>query len=173
MTSKRYAYLYNCPQAFVFDSGSLVLLQFRATDVEGIRDPMCPVDICIIPREVSRPVDQCTMAEGLRALALKGFTRLCATGDSTPTNSGNNVRIPTKLNLDGFDRHYEFWSGQPFWVNHRNQETRFDHPFGYSRDLRFVITRNDDNDPEFKGYWSWFDLHGQRVADDTTNCFLS
>lgn len=165
--------MYSCPQAFVFDSGSLVLLQFRATDVEAIRDPMCPIDICIIPREESRHGDQCTMAEGLRALALTGFTRLCATGDSTPTNSGNNIRIPTELNLAGFDRYYKFYSGRPFWVHRRTRETCFDHPSGYSRDVRFVMTRNNDRVPEFKGYWSWFDLNGQRVADDTTNCFLS
>ncbi|KAJ5827599.1 hypothetical protein N7447_004362 [Penicillium robsamsonii] len=168
-----YAYLYNCPQAFVFDSGSLVLLQFRAKDAENIRDQMCPVDICIIPREEPRHGDQCTMAEGLRALALKGFTRLCATGDSASTNPGNNIRIPTELNLAGFDRHYEFWSGRPLWVERRTRERRFEHPYGYSRDLRFVRTRDNGRGPEFKGYWSWFDLDRHLVVDDTTNCFLS
>ncbi|CAG8887483.1 unnamed protein product [Penicillium egyptiacum] len=168
-----YAYLYKCPQAFVFDSGTLVLLQFRARDAEAIRDEMCPVDICIIPREELGHGDQCTMAEGLRALALKGFTRLCATGDSVPTESGNNIRSPTKLNLAGFDRRYEFWSGRPFWVDHRTRERRSDHPSGYFRDLRFVRTRDSDRGPEFKGYWSWFDHEGHLVVDDTTNCFLS
>ncbi|KAJ6125817.1 hypothetical protein N7471_010310 [Penicillium samsonianum] len=94
-------------------------------EIRGLIDfkQICLVDICIIPREEVGYDDQCTMAEGLRALALRDFTRLCATGDSTPTDSGNNIRPSTKLSRVKFDRRYEFWSGRPFWVDRRTRET--------------------------------------------------
>lgn len=148
-----------------------MLLQFRAEDREAIRDELCPVDICIIPREDLGQSDQCTMAEGLRALAMRGFTRLCATGDSMITSSGEEIRSPTQLSLDGFERHYDF-CGLPFWVDHRTHRRLHNHPAGYWRDIRFSRNQDRNLGPEYKGYWSWFDREGRCVADDTRNCFL-
>lgn len=110
------------------------------------------------------------MAEGMRALALNGFTRLSTTGDSTSITSGDNIRSSTQLTLGRLKRQHDFL-GQPFWVDYRTRQWFFDHPSGYWRDLRFVRSR--DGSPEYKGYWLWFDYKGRFVADDIRNCFLS
>ncbi|PYH96873.1 hypothetical protein BO71DRAFT_481676 [Aspergillus ellipticus CBS 707.79] len=73
--ARGYAHLYECPQVFLFDSKTLVLVQFRAESTAEIANPDCSVDVCIIPREDLRLEGQCSMAEGLYALALRGFTQ--------------------------------------------------------------------------------------------------
>lgn len=49
---KRYAYHYDCPQVFVFDSVSLLILQFKVQHKDEILMHDCAIDCCLIPIEI-------------------------------------------------------------------------------------------------------------------------
>ena len=152
---------------FLFDSKTLVLVQYCVRTVQEIADADCFVDICIIPREtVSQSPNQCSMAEGLRALALRGFTRLCATRSSAETERERYNMMPIPLSIGEHERVYEFYSGRPFWKDHDGQIHRH-HPHGYRRDLAITVQEN-----QVKGHWIWLDEYRRQVAIDTENCFI-
>lgn len=148
-------------------------MQFRSKNIDEIAEESCWVDICVIPREMRSHIrDQCSMAEGLRALALRGFTRLCATRGSTVSRStGRQKMVPIPLVIDGYERHYEFYSGHAFWIDPHHQFYN-DHPHGYLRDLVIRQRQRSNGEVESRGYWVWMDRLGNIVADDTNNCFI-
>ncbi|OJJ94759.1 hypothetical protein ASPACDRAFT_1892258 [Aspergillus aculeatus ATCC 16872] len=154
-----YAHLYECPQVFLFDSKTLVLVQFRAQSTKKIANECCGVDVCIIPREEFQLEGQCSMAEGLYALALRGFTRLCATRGWAERERGE------------YERHYEFYSGRPIWKD-RQGRVYHGHSYGYRRDLDFRL-HQQSNKLKVYGYWVWLDSLGNSIVDDTKNCFTT
>jgi hypothetical protein len=166
----RYAHQYECPHIFVYDAGNMVIVQFRASSPEDIASRHCPIDVCVVPRDVDPFLQsQCTMQYALYKLALAGWRRLCSTLDSKVVveNQLEKVkRARTHLVLDGFSRKYTWWSGRPYWVDDQNRRYGH-HPNGYSRD--FVIRYHGE---ESKGYFVWLDQQGRGV-DDTLNCFVS
>ncbi|KAK4203786.1 hypothetical protein QBC40DRAFT_166515 [Triangularia verruculosa] len=153
-----YAYHYQCPQVFVFDSVHLLLLQFRAQNRDQIRNEACHVDCCVIPRYYISE-DQCTIQYALYRLAWRGWARLSAT-----LAGQNSTRMPLAVALDGIPRAYEWWSGTPLWETaHGRYE--FVHPNGWKR--QFVRQGTD-------GYWIWVDDGGNYpngvLVCDTGNC---
>lgn len=75
---KRYAYHYDCPQVFIYDSIYLVIVQFKALNREEIKHPQCSIDCWVIPRQLLKR-HQCTIQYGLYQLAWRGWMRLSAT----------------------------------------------------------------------------------------------
>lgn len=169
LTIRRYAHLYECPQVFLFDSKTLVLVQYCAGTIEEIASENCFVDVCIIPREtIHQFPDQCSMAEGLRALALRGFTRLCATRNSVEREPGKYAMMPIPLAIEQHERCYEFHSGRPFWKDPSGRIHRH-HPHGHRRDFSITVHQGSN---EVCGHWVWMDKRGRWVANDTKNCFI-
>lgn len=168
----RYAYEYRCPQVFVFDTRTLVIVQFRASRPEDIRDEACQIDCCVVPREFDSQVPrQCTMQYALYRLAWRGWVRLCATlGSQRDGRSGEVVRVRKSLSLAGWTRKYEYWSGRPVWIDSRgNRHT--DHPQRFRRDFVWKARQRGDGALEMDGFWVWTD--GTREIFDTLNCFIS
>ena len=112
LTEERYAYEYQCPQVFVFDTKSLVIIQFNASNHRDIAYEDCPIDCCVIPRRMNIE-NQCTMQYALYRLAWRGWIRLSATLESKTLRTGELVRARKSLSLHGYERKYVYWSGEP------------------------------------------------------------
>lgn len=165
----RYAWHYRCPQIFIFDSRSAVIVQFRATSFENIKKADCPIDCCVIPRAIQVP-NQCTINYALYRLAWRGWIRLCATLESTTDDLGNLVRTRKSVSINGYRRKNKYWSGDPVWVDNHNQE--YDsHPHGYLREFIYTSHQRQNGTMETHGSWVW--RVGDRLISDTTNCLVS
>ncbi|RAL01694.1 uncharacterized protein BO80DRAFT_501618 [Aspergillus ibericus CBS 121593] len=169
---RAYACEYRCPQVFVFDMKTLVLVQFRALRVEDISAEDCPVDICVIPRDYDPNIpDQCTMQFALYRLAWRGWVRLCATLECREDRRpGEYVRVPTHLNHGGLTRKYEYWSGTPIWVDHYGRQY-LAHPSGCRRDFVYRSRPRPNGTAETQGFWVWRSQDG--LIEDTPNAFIS
>lgn len=115
-----YCHKYQCPQVFCFDGNVLLLLQFRATTLEEIKDKDCEVDCWVLPREGSN----CTLRYALYRLLLQGWKRcqvLAAMGDAADGLVVGGLRPDYR----------EFFNGRPIWkVEGQNYAN---HPGGYER----------------------------------------
>lgn len=139
-----YAYLYDCPQVFVYDSVHLLMVQFHAKNKEGIRSVNCTIDVCCVPRSSADP-NMCTARYGLYRLVWRGWIRLIATKAENPA-----------VSLGGFTREFEYWSGRPFWRDEVDRHKELNHPDGYY--WMFDIASNQ---------WYWNDGNGNFMALDT------
>ncbi|KAL8296459.1 hypothetical protein RB597_005850 [Gaeumannomyces tritici] len=108
-----YAYKYKCPQIFCFDGEVLLLLQFRAGNVEEIKSKHCPVDCWVIPRQ-SAP-GSCTMREGLHRLLVQGFRRVQSL-----------AAVPNLLVNGHAPQYREFYLGRPVFAH--NGALSYEHP---------------------------------------------
>jgi len=153
---ERYAYHYNCHQVFVFDGVNLVLLQFKARDKEGIRMPGCAIDCCLIP--LKSAMGQSTIQYALYRLAWRGWMRLSA----TLMDGGGGIRSSIPVTIGNIPRHYEGWSGKPFWEYQPGQYS-FRHPQEWRRE--FVVDRGN-------GYWVWVSPDGRSVGGNDTGFCL-
>ncbi|KAJ5668738.1 hypothetical protein N7462_009808 [Penicillium macrosclerotiorum] len=176
LKKNRYACEYQCPQVFAFDVKTLLIVQFRATSPAAISRRDCPVDCCVVSREMNAfDTDQCTMQYALYRLAWRGWLRLSATLEFTEEDrltestvtSVLAVPAPKPLVMDGFTRQYEYWSGCPIWVDHRGYPSRR-HPSGHRRHFIYRQHVHRDGTTEIQGVWTW-----GRGVDDTGNCFIS
>ncbi|KAH8691933.1 hypothetical protein BGW36DRAFT_464533, partial [Talaromyces proteolyticus] len=95
-----YAYKYQCPQVFLFDTRTLVIVQFRASSVQDIREEDCPVDCCVIPWKRLEP-DQCSIPYALYRLASWGYIRLSGTLECKYEAPGECSWARKSLSLDG------------------------------------------------------------------------
>ncbi|KKK18880.1 hypothetical protein P175DRAFT_0125885 [Aspergillus ochraceoroseus IBT 24754] len=160
---RAYAHLYQCPQAFYYDSKYLLLIQFRALSADEIRSENCLIDICAIPRESLHQL-QCTMQYGLYRLTWRGWVRLSATQSST---NHQDRLVASRVNLrssHGMVRRYEFYSGLPVWMGRDGSED-FSHPDYCNSRRDFRWTSQQD------GVWAWY-IHMDWIEDDTANCFV-
>ncbi|KAJ5454946.1 hypothetical protein N7530_012715 [Penicillium desertorum] len=153
---RAYAFLYRCPQVFVFDMRTLVIVQFRALSPQDISAEDCPIDICVIPRTPNPDMrDPCTMQYALYRLGWRGWVRLCATlASKEDRRSGEIIRARTSLSLGGLTRKYVYWSGNPIWVDDRGREHDI-HPSGCWRDFIFKVRPRQDDTQEVRGFWAW------------------
>ena len=134
----RYAYLYRCPQIFCFDSRTFLMLQFRASTVEAIRDPECTVDCWVIPRE--NPYGD-TIRLALYRLLVQGFRRCQGMYSVSPT-----------LHTIAPDRR-QFYNGRPLWKIDGHLQTK---PWGHRRRI----------DPVYGAFY-WTDVDGEmRLVDE-------
>lgn len=162
--------MYNCPQVFVFDSQSLVIVQFRARSREHIKSQSCRIDCCVIPRETNRNiVNQCTMQYALYRLAWRGWVRLCATLDTERLSTGERIRASTELVIGRKTREPKWWSGEPEWLDEHGRPCPG--PRGYARTFvhRPVPRRNGGEKPG--GFFVWISEDRRHMLDDTLNCF--
>ncbi|POR35496.1 Uncharacterized protein TPAR_04311 [Tolypocladium paradoxum] len=107
-----YADKYECPQLFVFDGATLVILQFRARNKEEVKHPGCEVDCWVIPR--NNP-GGCSLRYALHRLLVQGFRRCQGwTGSQQQTVGG--VRMAYR----------EFYTGRPVWD--LGGQLRLEHP---------------------------------------------
>jgi hypothetical protein len=158
LTRSRYACEYSCPQIFIFDSVSLVIVQFRASSVEDIASPDCSIDCCVVPREPNHHHDQCTIQYALYRLAWRGWHRLCS---SLATKA--SARSYLSVRHERLKRRSIFWSGDSYWVDGQNHLQ--DAPLRRA----FVYTVDDRNIPV--GFWVW--KSGNRIVHyDTPDCFI-
>lgn len=165
-----YAYKYQCPQVFVFDSRTLVIVQFRATKADDIRLDDCPVDCCVIPRKPDlHTPGQCSMQYALYRLAWRGWVRLCATLEYSQDGQGV-LRARRKLTLNGLTRKYEYWSGRPKWVDNHGYDYH-SHPGGYERRFTYRPVTLPDGRVQSLGFWVW--VLRDEIIDDTRDCFIS
>ena len=120
-----YADKYQCPQVFCFDGEVLLLLQFRASQPETIKDDDCQVDCWVLPRTSSF----CTLRYGLYRLLLQGWKR-CQVMSAL-------AGAPDGLIVGGLrPESREFYTGRPIW---RVDGLRYaSHPGGYSRSVDAV-----------------------------------
>ncbi|KAJ5267825.1 hypothetical protein N7478_010633 [Penicillium angulare] len=164
-----YAYEYKCPHVFLFDSSSLVIVQFRAEDRKDIKSQDCIIDCCVIPRELDRAIEnQCTMQYALYKLTAAGWKRGATTLDSRFRGSGERVRAQTPLCIGEYRRDYVWYSGEPTFFDSYNRECSI--PVGYKRIFlhRLVEGRNGRQKPG--GFWVW--TNGRNMVDDTLDCFI-
>lgn len=169
LTVRRYTYVYNCPQVLLFDSQSLVIVQFQARNREEIKSRRCRIDRCVIPRGMNAAiVNQCTMQYALYRLAWQGWVRLCTTLESGVDSSGELVRAQKPLSLGRCRREYVWYSGRPEFFDEYNHPCSV--PGGYTRIFvhRPVERRNGSQKPG--GFWVW--TNGREMKDDTLNCFV-
>ncbi|PHH76572.1 hypothetical protein CDD80_1433 [Ophiocordyceps camponoti-rufipedis] len=107
-----------CPQVFAFDGETMVLLQFRATTREEIRDADCSVDCWVLDRGETGA----TMRQGLNMLLAQGFRRYQG-GLALPQPVVGSYTPHSRL----------FYNGQPLWQD--GGVVGPDHPEGYTRDV--------------------------------------
>ncbi|KAJ2893603.1 hypothetical protein MKZ38_008426 [Zalerion maritima] len=126
-----YAYLYRCPQIFCFDNSTFLMLQFRATTAESIRDPDCAVDCWVFPRDNFNGLP---LRWALYRLLVQGFRRCQGIWSLTPSlyNTISDRR--------------EFYNGRPLW---RIGGQLYNKPWGHCRRV----------DP-FYGAFYWTDAEG-------------
>ncbi|KAF7870609.1 hypothetical protein EAF04_004353 [Stromatinia cepivora] len=102
---RMYAHQYKCPQAFIFDGNYLLITRFRATNgVDDIRNGNCYVDCFFVSKESN------DIPYWIDRLIAEGLNRLRA-------------ERAQPLNLDGYDRYFQYYDGKPYW----------EHPAGYKR----------------------------------------
>ena len=128
---------------FVYDGFNLLILQFKASSRNDIKEANCRVDCCILPRSSAVP-GVCNARYGLYRLVWRGWMRLAAVASQ---------HIPVSLN--GWEREFRYWSGRPTWINEINRRVKeLDHPDGYRR---IFDTANRA--------WYWAHLNGAPVQD--------
>lgn len=168
LTVRRYAYVYDCPQVFLFDSQSLVIVQFQARNREEIKSRRCRIDCCVIPRTSAEIANQCTMQYALYRLAWRGWIRLCATLESEVGGSGGLLRAQMPLYLGKCRREYEWYSGRPRFFDEYNHSCSA--PRGYRRVFIHRTIQRRDGSHKPGGFWVW--TNGRETKDDTLNCFM-
>lgn len=169
LTEERYTYEYQCPQVFVFDTKSLVIIQFHASNHHDIANEDCPIDCCVIPRRMNIE-NQCTMQYALYRLAWRGWIRLSATLESKTLRTGELVRARKSVSLYVYERKYVYWSGEPVWFD-RHGGRYTDHPLGYRREFVYRFSSRRDGTLKMKGVWVW--RCGEETYEDTPDCFIS
>ncbi|EWZ77924.1 hypothetical protein FOXG_21397 [Fusarium oxysporum f. sp. lycopersici 4287] len=113
-----YASKYKCPQVFCFDGSNLVLLQFRAHRVEGIKNEDCEIDSWMIPVKNS----SCSLRYALYRLLAQGWRR-CQ----------GEVAAVTGFTVGGLAPcSREYYTGVPIWKAANGQRQK-SHPLGYQR----------------------------------------
>ncbi|KAK5999104.1 hypothetical protein PT974_01493 [Cladobotryum mycophilum] len=124
---REYAYAYDCPQVFCFDGKSFLMLQFRVDSPEFIKDPDCPVDCWVFPRDnvggcAIRYAFYRLMAQGLRRY--QSFWPLLRYLADVPIHSrvffnGQPIwrvgRYITQENPDGYVRQVDRNTGSFYW----------------------------------------------------------
>lgn len=159
-----------CPQVFLFDSLTLVIVQFRASQLDDILDPYCHIDCCVIPRAAGHFPDQCTMQYALYRLAWRGLVRLCATLDYAEDKQGELVRAQTSLTINGYKREYDYFTGSPYWLDLHGARYKH-HPHGYERRFQQRLVRLPSGHTNGEGFWIW-SARGQKDFIDTLDCFI-
>lgn len=119
----------------MYDGKHLLIVQFKAKNVEDIKSANCAVDCCILARTPDNP-NECAARYALYRLVWRGWMRM------TGKNSEN---IP--LSLAGWDRKFHYWSGEPFWENQQIHTQEMMHPNGYVRLFSTAAKR-----------WYWVDI---------------
>ncbi|KAL2754542.1 hypothetical protein ACRALDRAFT_1063345 [Sodiomyces alcalophilus JCM 7366] len=100
-----YAFKYDCPQVFVFDSRYLLIFQFRAKEGDKIQSADCEVDTWLIPRS-RRDGDQSSMRWAFYNMVWRGWMRLVG-----------QLSAAIPVQLGSYRREIEYWSGRPVWRN--------------------------------------------------------
>lgn len=129
----------------MYDGKHLLIVQFKAKDVDEIKSPNCSIDCCILARTLE--IAQCTARYALYRLVWRGWMRM--TGEWS-----NNI----PFSLSGWDRKFRFWSGRPYWENQQTHAKEMTHPHGYYR--IFAAMTN---------MWYWVDANGNVVLDANGN----
>lgn len=117
-----YAYKYDCPQVFVYDSRHLLIFQFHATTREDIRSQDCLIDTWVIPRSSQSHGVNITMREALDTLLRCGWMRVVG-----QLSRRSNIQIGEWM------QEFEYWSGRPRWRHCSLNSIRLSHPDGYRR----------------------------------------
>ncbi|KAK4172702.1 hypothetical protein QBC36DRAFT_222146 [Triangularia setosa] len=125
-----YCHKYKCFAGTVFDGQHLLTLIFQAQTARNIREQNCEVIGLLFSR------DHGTLRYGLFRTLTHQIRRMQA--DRAPA-----------VNVDGYFRGFEWWSGIPYWVDGNGEHEA--HPNGYIRLL----------DPS--GAWYWADANGNPV----------
>ncbi|KAI1270817.1 hypothetical protein F5Y07DRAFT_406849 [Xylaria sp. FL0933] len=133
-----YCEKYKTPAAALFDGQHLLLLVFKAEKLEAIKHEDCPVLGFMFPYS-SATLRYCLFRVTSQQI------RRCQTQKS----EGN-------LELGGYTRHFEWWSGAPYWKDAANNIFPH-HPSG-----RIARCFNPEN-----GEWYW-DIRPGRVIDTVT-----
>ncbi|OQE23930.1 hypothetical protein PENSTE_c008G09257 [Penicillium steckii] len=159
-----YAWKYRCPQVFIFDGNHLVLVQFRARSLDGIRDATCDIDVCVISHPIGTILENIpTMQYAIYLLCWTGFRRLCGTL-SFRTVGDVLERAPLEVTIDNLIRKYQYFSGIPSWYGYDG--SKYQSPRGWRRDFRWRLRSNG----RWEGYWYW--TNGHETVRDTENCFI-
>lgn len=170
LTSPRYACTYRCPHVFAFDGCNLVIVQFKASRFDDILQANCRIDCCVIPHPIGRGIaGLCTMQYALYRLAWRGWVRLCATTECVQDRrSGRLIRSKREVIIDGRERDYRGYSGEPFWRDVNGDLCN--PPRGWWRDFANRSYQRQDGSWKSNGYWFW--TNGRDEIKDTSNCLL-
>lgn len=134
----RYCHRYKCPSGACYDGKHLLILLFIAQGgPSDIQRQDCQVYGILFRNDCPQ------LRYGLFRTASLGLRR-CQAETAPP------------LELDGYTRRFQWWSGKPFWV--ANGFTSTEHPNGYMR------TWNQDT-----GAWHWAHQDGTPVMDADGN----
>lgn len=128
----RYASQYKCPHVCLFDGMRLLVLRFRAKNVDHIRDAACPVDCWIISLDCNN-LQNSEAPEGpnnRRIIILYAFYLVIKEG----LNNARVMKGVAGLSLGGYKRDFRWFDGKPYWTSLSTPaSTVWEHPGGYQR----------------------------------------
>ncbi|KAF2197077.1 hypothetical protein GQ43DRAFT_356632, partial [Delitschia confertaspora ATCC 74209] len=95
-----YAYHYNCPQTFCYDGLHLLILRFRASSREDIKQ--CQADCWVVP--TSSTATTSSIRYAFYCLLSEGFHRVVS-----------QIIQHHAVNIGHYQRRFEWFSGKPCW----------------------------------------------------------
>ncbi|KAI0388294.1 hypothetical protein F5Y17DRAFT_470514 [Xylariaceae sp. FL0594] len=108
-----YCHKYTSAAGAVFDGKYLLILIFLARDGEAVRSANCQV-------------------QGLLFKYTDTYLRYALYRTASRQLRRCQAQTAPEVNIDGYARHFEWWSGVPYWVD-ANRQTFYDHPNGHTR----------------------------------------